>query len=206
MKDMPDDKMSENAANLRFLTPERKKFIRLLAERGVSFIIVGGEAMRAAGFDRLTKDLDIVIPRNEEAIEEIKEVALEFGYRIPRVTEMLLSSHKFSAMYLRLAPRDQDTKEVTHHVDILFADVYLPQFESAIADAIEIPANSGVRYASVTCLLEMKKLAAAQPGRSPESRLKDEADIAFLTELWDSLGKAALQENQAPETEGGKQE
>ena len=184
--------MSEDAVCPRFLTPERERFVRLLAERGVSFIIVGGEAMRAAGFDRLTKDLDIVIPRSEEAIEQVKEAALGFGYRIPRVTEMLLSSQKFGAMYLRLAPKDQDTKEVTHHVDILFADAYLPQFESAISDAIEMPKNSGIRYASVAWLLEMKRQAVARPGRFPESRLKDEADIAFLTKLWENLSKAAL--------------
>lgn len=195
--------MSKDVDHPCFLTQERERFVRLLAERGVSFIVVGGEAIRAAGFDRLTKDLDIVISRDEKTIEQVKQVALEFGYRIPRVTEMLLSSRRFSAMYLRLGPKDQDTREVTHHVDILFADAYLPQFESAISDAVEMPANSGVRYASVRCLLEMKKQAAARPGRSPESRLKDEADIAFLTELWENLGREASKRKGSTKAEGG---
>jgi hypothetical protein len=38
-----------------FLTPQRRRFVELLAERRVPFLVVGGEAIRATGFDRLTK-------------------------------------------------------------------------------------------------------------------------------------------------------
>jgi hypothetical protein len=111
-------------------------------------------------------------------------VALEFGYRVPRATDLLVTSSDFKAMYLRLAPRDRDTDEITHHVDILFSDAYLPDFQDALSEAVEIPEGSGNRYASVQCLLEMKRRAVEQPRRSPQSILKDKADIAHLEELW----------------------
>ena len=180
----------EDAAYPQLLTPERKQFVMRLAERGVPFLIVGGEAVRAAGLHRLTKDLDIVVPRDKQVIDNIKQVALEFGYRIPRATEALLASRKFSAMYIRLAPKTRDTKEITHHVDILFADVYLPDFERALGDGIEIPDGCGVHYVNVVQLLEMKEHAVARPGRSQESLLKDRADIAFLRELLKDLRRA----------------
>lgn len=187
--------MDENTIYPQLLTPERKQFVTMLAERGIPFLIVGGEAVRAAGLHRLTKDLDIVVPRDRQVIDKIKQVALRFGYRIPRATEALLASRKFSAMYIRLAPREQDTKEITHHVDILFADVYLPDFERALRDGIEIPDGCGVHYANVVHLLEMKEHAVVQLGRSQESLLKDRADIAFLRELLENLRKAAFGKN-----------
>ena len=167
-----------------FLTPERRRLVGLLAEKQVRFLIVGGEAIRATGFHRLTRDLDIVVPRDRMTIDLIKDVALEFGYRVPRATDLLLSSMDFKAMYLRLAPREEDTDEITHHVDILFSDAYLPGFDEALSEAVEIPAGSGIRYASIRCLLEMKRHAVEQPSRSDKSVLKDKADIAHLEDVW----------------------
>jgi hypothetical protein len=185
-----------------FLTEERRRLVEMLAERGVPFLVVGGEAIRAAGFHRLTKDLDLVVPRSPETIHAIKEVALEFGYRVPRATDLLVSSTAFKAMYLRLAPKDRDTEETTHHVDVLFSDVFIPDFETAVSEAIEIPENSGIRYASVRCLLDMKRNAVQQPRRSPQSLLKDKADIAFLEELWLRIGEEAGREKPRDKEEG----
>lgn len=181
----------EQAGNLGFLTPERKKFVEMLGQRKIPFLIVGGEALRAAGLHRLTKDLDIVVPRERRVIEGIKKVASFFGYQVPRGTESLLTSEKFTAMYVRLAPRRNDSRDVTHHVDVLFADAYLPDFDAALSRGIEIPVGSGIRYASVDELLRMKKQAVGRPGRSPQSVLKDRGDIAFLSDLRDGLRREA---------------
>jgi len=194
--------MSKDGIRLGFVTPERERFVRMLAERGVPFVIVGGEAMRAAGLDRLTRDLDIVIPRDLDVIGKIKSVALEFGYRVPRTTDALLSSRKFSAMYVRLAPRSRDTRSITHHVDVLFADSYLPDFDRALSSALEIPTGSGIRYASIPQLLAMKEKAAAATSRSPESLLKDQGDIAFLKQLWKVLREDMLSGNHPPASGG----
>jgi hypothetical protein len=185
-----------------FLTEERRRLVEMLAERSVPFLIVGGEAIRAAGFHRLTKDLDLVVPRSPETIHAIKEVALTFGYRVPRATDLLVSSTAFKAMYLRLAPKDRDTEDITHHVDVLFSDIFIPDFEKALSEAIEIPEGSGIRYASAQCLLDMKKRAVEQPRRSPESLLKDKADIAFLEDLWLRICEEAREENPRDEEEG----
>lgn len=190
---------------LPLLTRERRQFVTMLAEKGVPFLIVGGEAIRAAGLHRLTKDLDIVVPRDRQVIDKIRQVALKFGYKIPRATEALLTSHKFSAMYVRLAPRDKDTREVTHHVDVLFADAYLPNFEQALREGIEIPNGCGVHYANVSQLLKMKKRAVARRGRFSESLLKDKADIAFLEKLLENLQKAVLEEDSLPESKTDRQ-
>lgn len=173
------------------LTPERRRFVQRLAEEGVRVLIVGGEAMRAAGLNRLTKDLDLVVERSQEGIERILRVAEEFGFRSPRSALSLASSRKFSSLYVRLAPRSCDTPEVTHHVDLLFADAYLPDFEEAFAAGIPTPDTPTVRYAGIEHLLRMKTQAVMNPRRSPQSLAKDRMDIAFLVQLREEIGPFA---------------
>jgi hypothetical protein len=169
------------------LTPERRRFVQRLAEEGVRALIVGDEALRAAGLNRLTKDLDLVVERSQEGIERILRVAAEFGFRSSRSVLSLANSRRFTSLYVRLAPRSCDTPEVTHHVDLLFADAYLPDFEEAFTAGIPMPDAPTVRYAGIEHLLRMKSQAAMNPRRSPQSLAKDRMDIAFLGRLREEI-------------------
>lgn len=162
-----------------------------LAEAGVKILVVGGEAVRAAGFNRLTKDLDLVVERRPEEIERLLNVAAEFGFESPRTVAALATSRKFGALYVRLAPRSCDTEEVTHHVDILFADAYLPDFQEALAASIPTPDDPRVRYASTRHLIAMKREALMNPRRSPQSVAKDRADLEFLVRVQEEIDRLA---------------
>lgn len=165
------------------LTPERRHFVQRLSEEGVRVLVVGGEAVRAAGVNRLTKDLDIVVERQSEAIQRILDIAAEFGFGGPRTIAALAEPGKFGALYVRLAPRSMDTQEITHHVDILFADVYLPEFEKAFAQGVPTPDCPAARYANIDDLIAMKERAVGNPRRSHRSVQKDRGDLEFLLEL-----------------------
>jgi hypothetical protein len=173
------------------LTPERRRFVQRLAEVGVRVLVVGGEAVRAAGFNRLTKDLDIVVERKSEEIERILQVAAEFGFQSPRTVDSLANSRKFGALYVRLAPRSQDTEEITHHVDVLFADTYLPDFEGAFVAGVPTPDHPNVRYAGIAHLMAMKRQAVMNARRSPQSLAKDRADLEFLAQVEEEISRVA---------------
>ncbi len=61
------------------LTEDFKKFIKLLNEHNVRYLIVGGYAIALHGHPRYTKDLDLWIWSNKENARKLLEVLDEFG-------------------------------------------------------------------------------------------------------------------------------
>ncbi len=56
--------------------------LRALHERGIEYIVVGGFAVNAHGFIRVTKDLDIVPSPARENLEKLAEMLRDLGARI----------------------------------------------------------------------------------------------------------------------------
>jgi hypothetical protein len=58
--------------------------IRALNEHGAEYLLIGGYALFAHGYQRATTDIDIVVPRNREAGERVKEALLVLPDRAAR--------------------------------------------------------------------------------------------------------------------------
>ena len=56
------------------------EFLRLLIEKDVKFLVVGGYAVGIHGFPRYTGDLDVFIALSESNSEKVEEVFIEFGF------------------------------------------------------------------------------------------------------------------------------
>ncbi len=57
-----------------------KEFIRLLNEKKVKYLIVGGFAFSFYAIPRYTKNLDVFIERSKENIKKLMNVLKEFGF------------------------------------------------------------------------------------------------------------------------------
>ena len=66
-----------------------EKIIRALNDGGVRYIIVGGVAVVAHGYERFTRDLDLVIELEKENIFRAMKILQEIGYhpRLPITPE-----------------------------------------------------------------------------------------------------------------------
>ncbi|MBS0212617.1 MAG: nucleotidyltransferase [Proteobacteria bacterium] len=62
------------------LIQDFKDFIRLLDEHDVHYMIVGGVAVNALGFVRMTEDIDFWLERSQENADKTLAALLEFGF------------------------------------------------------------------------------------------------------------------------------
>ena len=67
------------------LPSDFKEFLRLLDEKGVEFLIVGGYAVGYHGYPRSTGDMNVWIDSTEENAERVVETLKEFGFDGPRL-------------------------------------------------------------------------------------------------------------------------
>jgi hypothetical protein len=69
---------------------------RALNEGGVRFIVVGGLAVNAHGYGRMTQDLDLVVPLDEATIKAIFELLASLGYRpiVPISAQQFADRHQ----------------------------------------------------------------------------------------------------------------
>jgi hypothetical protein len=61
------------------LIPDLKEFIQLLDAHEVRYLVVGGAAVNALGFVRMTEDLDFWVERSETNAEKILAALTQFG-------------------------------------------------------------------------------------------------------------------------------
>lgn len=67
------------------LDPE--PLLRLLAQAGVDFLVIGGVAVAVQGYGRSTKDLDIVYATNAANLERLGEALVSLGARLRGIAE-----------------------------------------------------------------------------------------------------------------------
>ena len=53
-----------------------KALIRALNERGADYLLIGGYALYAHGYQRATTDIDVLVPGNREAGEKVRDALL----------------------------------------------------------------------------------------------------------------------------------
>lgn len=67
------------------LPSDFKEFLRLLDEKDVKYLIVGGYAVGYHGYPRSTGDMDVWVESTEENAERVVEALKEFGFDVPRL-------------------------------------------------------------------------------------------------------------------------
>lgn len=67
------------------LPSDFKEFLRLLDEKGVKYLIVGGYAVGYHGYPRSTGDMDVWAKSTEANAERVVKAMKEFGFDVPRL-------------------------------------------------------------------------------------------------------------------------
>jgi predicted nucleotidyltransferase len=73
------------------LPPDFSEFLRLLAEAGVEYLIVGGYAVAYHGHPRATGDMDIWIQMSDQNARRIEKVLKAFGFNLPELSAGLFT-------------------------------------------------------------------------------------------------------------------
>ncbi len=142
---------------------------RVLNELGARYVVMGGLAVRAAGYARMTHDIDLLI-----------DVDLENESRVYRALETLPDK-----AVLELKPGEVEqygvvrvNDEIT--VDLMAAAVGIGYEEAAKEIVVREVGGVPIPFASARLLWRTKK---------PLRRDKDMGDLAFLREYFAKMGE-----------------
>ncbi|MCX6034774.1 MAG: hypothetical protein NTV38_07335 [Chloroflexi bacterium] len=76
-----------------------KEFLKLLNEKDVRYLLIGGYAVGYHGYPRATNDLDIWIAVHPENAERVVQALREFGFALPELTpDLFLQENKIVRM------------------------------------------------------------------------------------------------------------
>ena len=76
------------------LPPDFKEFLRLLNDRGVEYLLIGGYAVGYYGYPRATNDLDVWIDVHPDNAERMVTVLRDFGFETPELSASLFLQDK----------------------------------------------------------------------------------------------------------------
>lgn len=143
---------------------------RQLNQRGAKYIVIGGFAMRAAGFDRRTMDIDLLI---ETSIENEKRVFAALETLPDKCVRELIPGEVARHAVVRVAD------EIV--VDLMKAACGI-EYSAAIGDAITHEVDGvSIPFASPRLLWRTKRST---------HRAKDAADLHFLAMLFEQAGES----------------
>jgi len=153
---------------------------RALQEAQARYLVVGGIAVIAYGYVRLTKDLDLVLDLSTESLQRSLTALQGLGYR-PIIPAPLLD---FAKQELRQDWIENRNMKVFNLVSDLYPDVTIDVFvkepfefesEYARAQAKEVAPHVRARVVSLGTLIALKKEA---------NREQDRTDIEKLQRLY----------------------
>jgi len=76
-----------------------KEFLKLLNDKGVQYLLIGGYAVAYHGYPRATSDIDVWIATNPDNAKRIVVALREFGFDFPELTEgLFLQENKIIRM------------------------------------------------------------------------------------------------------------
>ena len=76
-----------------------KEFLKLLNEKGVKYLLIGGYAVGYHGYPRATGDMDVWIAIHPENAQKMVAVLKDFGFDNPELTpELFLQKNKIIRM------------------------------------------------------------------------------------------------------------
>jgi predicted nucleotidyltransferase len=144
------------------------RIVATLAEKataaGLPFLIIGGNAVIAYGYPRMTSDVDLLVREKDRRAWD--ELIVPIGYRAHQINRAF---HMYSPIPRELPP-----------LDLMLVDD--ATFEKLSADATEIVlAEKTVRIPSLRHLIAMK-LHALRSGQ-PHRREKDMGDVLTLMQV-----------------------
>jgi len=85
------------------LPPDFKEFLKLLNDRNIQYLLIGGYAVGYHGYPRATNDMDIWIAINLKTAEQMVLVLKEFGFNTSRLSEELFLKEN-SIVRMGIAP------------------------------------------------------------------------------------------------------
>jgi hypothetical protein len=154
---------------------DARELFRVLANRNVEYVTIGGIAVQAHGGPRVTRDLDVAIAASSENVERLAAALVDLDARILGPDGKRSRSVPSAAL---LGSSDQWHLVTSHgRLDVLTLPAHLGSFEDMRARAHEVPLGEmTVPIAHREDLLRMK-LAAGRP--------QDIADVRLLEALED---------------------
>jgi hypothetical protein len=157
------------------LSPFQNRALRLLTDAGVTFTVVGGIAMQAHGFERQTRDLDILVSREpvpSASLWRLLPLLVE-GPAIPLALEQLQLPRKLINL------PSQKQKEV----DILTSIGALDTEAAVAASRVGLLGSVSARFLDLKELI-YTKLVSAEANQAPAARERDLADLATMLARW----------------------
>jgi len=155
--------------------------VRALNDAKVRYLIVGGVAVNAHGYERMTIDLDLVIQLNRPNIEAAWGALVSIGY----IVKIPVSAAEFSNVTLREAwQREKGMLVLQFWSDIhrrTPIDIFVREpfdFEKEYSDALsyELPSGQSTKVVARQTLLKMKREAG---------RGQDLIDVEKLEKLYE---------------------
>jgi predicted nucleotidyltransferase len=146
---------------MRPLSNDLREFIRLLNTKNVRYVIVGAWALAFHGRPRYTGDLDIFVARDDENVDKLLAVMIDFGFGAAGITRDDLSRPDY-VIQLGRAPNRIDL--LTGISGVRFEDAWNSREPGDIS-------GTAVNFLSRDLLIT-NKLAA--------NRAKDRADVEVL--------------------------
>jgi predicted nucleotidyltransferase len=153
--------------------------VRALNTAGVRYLIVGGLAVNAHGYERLTRDVDLVLGLETENVLTAVKALAELGYepRVPvRAEELADAANREvwrAEKSMVVLPMWSEKHERTP-VDIFIEEPFDFAKEFARATEVEVAEGLWAPIVTLETLLQMKASAG---------RLQDLADIEALREV-----------------------
>ncbi|MCE0521533.1 MAG: hypothetical protein LV480_01310 [Methylacidiphilales bacterium] len=150
---------------------------RALQEAEARYLVVGGIAVVAHGYVRLTKDLDLVLDLSSESLKRTLTVLQGLGYRPINPVPIL----DFADPELRRDWTENRNMIVFNLVSDLFPDIAIDifakepfQFDSeyARAETKEVAPNIWARVVSISTLIALKKVADRDQDRIDINKLE----------------------------------
>ena len=81
------------------LPPDFKEFLKLLNEKSIRYLLIGGYAVGYHGYPRATGDMDVWVAIHPENAQKMVAVLKEFGFDHPELTtELFLQKNKIIRM------------------------------------------------------------------------------------------------------------
>ena len=138
-----------------------KEFLKLLNEKNVRYLLIGGYAVGYHGYPRATNDMDIWIAIDPENARRVIEALREFGFDLPElIPDLFLQANKI----VRMGNPPMRLEITTSISGVEFDGCY----SSRVVDVLD-----GVKVSIID--LEHLKLNKRAAGR-----LKDLADLEAL--------------------------
>ena len=147
------------------MTPVQNNLLSQFHRLGIRYLVVGGQAMRALGIDRRTRDLDVWIARDLANVEALTGF-MQHIQNVPPLERLQQANFMFTV------------GDPTHpEVDILTSVAGDPPFDVAFARADHLMLDGRrILVVTITDLLAIKEASAERMGEDATDSTLSEAE------------------------------